>query len=79
MCILAQVYRVVKGLLQGPWTFSGESLFCLGLCKVLHVAFGVWLYSSLWSSQDSAWLQDDVRVAELWGRLDVDGLYLWVK
>ena len=71
--LLSSIYRGF----QGPYQVL--ALFCLGLCKVLHVAFGVWLYSSLWSSQDSAWLQDDVRVAELWGRLDVDGLYLWVK
>lgn len=76
-CVVLYLLSSICGGFQGPCQVL--ALFCLGLYKVLLITSGVCSYSSLWSSQDSAWLQGDVRVGELWGRLDVDELYLWVK
>lgn len=65
------LFHVVLGLLSNLYSdFQGLcqvlAMCWLGLYRVLLVAFGV-------SSQGSGWLQGDIRVGELWGRLDVNG------
>lgn len=65
------LFHVVLGLLSNLYSdFQGLcqvlAMCWLGLYRVLLVAFGV-------GSQGSGWLQGDIRVGELWGRLDMNG------
>lgn len=73
------LFHVVLGLLSNLYSdFQGLcqvlAMCWLGLYGVLLVAFGVCSCSSSLSSQGNGWLQDDIRVGKLWGRLDVNGV-----